>query len=81
MARYQIVCAKKDSTGITHVAILVPTKAAVRMLQDGTKLFVRDAAGHVAEVLPVDGNPPHLRTEPDGDPWNNLLALPDCPGD
>lgn len=41
--------------------------------------FVRLPNGRTVDVIAPNATPRYLTTEADGEPQNNLLALPDCP--
>jgi len=66
--------------GCPEPLVLVSEEDAVRLVQEKrVKLIVKDPAGkNPAEVIEVHGEPPHLRTKPDGAKGNNLGAVPAC---
>ena len=90
MADVQITCVRKPDRHspherITHVGgsnWMWPTEDVVASIENRTNtFFVRDAAGHRANVGVVDpgnGRQKYLQTYADGDWNNNLLALPEC---
>lgn len=68
--------------GITHIGgdgWKYTRAEAVRHINDGTHSFYTFVNGRQAWVRVVNGpSEPYLQTYPDGQPSDNLLALPEC---
>jgi Protein of unknown function (DUF3892) len=86
--KYQVTCTVKHSTyeritafGCTTNGVVVrfSEEEGIRRIRSGDEFFVERPAGHVVkvEIAEREGRE-YLKTEPDGERPDNLLALPHC---
>ncbi|MDZ7734528.1 MAG: DUF3892 domain-containing protein [Acidimicrobiia bacterium] len=84
MADLEVTCTCKDDEGdilcLGGAFGQVDKDDAIEEIESGTnRYWVPGKGGGKVDVHVVPGHkPPYLRTDPDGDPENNLDELPDC---